>query len=48
MTAHIVLYEKTTMQQMQKIKAGVKHELEHQNIHHITLETETKSNSYQN
>ena len=43
LTAHLVVDEKTTMPQIQKIKAQVKHELEHENIHHATLETETKS-----
>ena len=42
LTAHLVVDEKTTMPQIQKIKAQVKHELEHENIHHATLETETK------
>ena len=42
MTAHLIVNEKTTMQQIQQIKAHVKHELEHENIHHATLETETK------
>ena len=43
MTAHLIVDEKTTMQQIQQIKAKVKHELEHENIHHATLETETKA-----
>ena len=42
MTAHLIVDEKTTMQQMQQIREQVKHELEHENIHHATLETETK------
>ena len=42
LTAHLIVEEETTMQQMQKIKAQVKHELEHENIQHATLETETK------
>ena len=42
LTAHLIVDQKTTMQQMQKIKAQVKHELEHENIHHATLETEIK------
>lgn len=42
MTAHLTVDEKNTMQQIQKIKGEVKHELEHENIHHATLETETK------
>ena len=43
LTAHLIVDEKTTLQQIQKIKAEVKHELEHENIHHATLETETKN-----
>ena len=42
MTAHLIVDEKTTMQQIQQIKTQIKHELEHENIHHPTLETETK------
>ena len=42
MTAHLIVDEKTTLQQIQQIKAQVKHELEHENIHHATFETETK------
>ena len=42
MTAHLIVDEKTTMQQIQQIKTQIKHELEHENIHHATLETETK------
>ena len=42
MTAHLIVDEKTTIQQIQQIKEQVKHELEHENIHHATLETETK------
>ena len=38
MTAHLLVDEKTTMQQMQNITEQVKHELEHENIHHATLE----------
>ena len=40
LTAHIVVDKKTTMEQIQKIKDHLKHELEHQNIQHTTLEPE--------
>lgn len=40
LTAHLVLSRDTTMEQETKIKHNLKHELEHKNIHHITLETE--------
>ena len=43
LTAHIMVDEKATMQQIQQIKEHLKHELEHQKIHHVTLETETKN-----
>lgn len=44
-TAHIIVNEQATMEQIQKIKEELKHELSHQNIHHITLEIETTSTS---
>ena len=40
MTVHIVLDNNTTIEIEQKIKATLKHELKHQNIQHITIETE--------
>lgn len=40
LTAHLVLAENATIDEEQKIKRELKHELLHQNIHHITLETE--------
>ena len=43
LTAHLMVGEKTTMQQIQEMKEHLKHELQHQNIHHVTLETETKN-----
>ena len=43
LTAHLIVDEKTTMKQIQEIKEHLKHELQHQNIHHITFETETKN-----
>lgn len=41
LTAHIIVDNKISMEQMQQIKDKVKHELEHQNIQHITLEMES-------
>jgi cobalt-zinc-cadmium efflux system protein len=43
LTAHLVLYSNITQQQAQKIKDDLKHALEHKNIHHITLETESEN-----
>jgi cobalt-zinc-cadmium efflux system protein len=43
LTAHLVLSENATMEQEQKIKHAVRHQLEHKNIHHITLETEREN-----
>ncbi len=43
LTAHLVLEENITNEQEQKIKAKLKHELLHQNIAHITLETEREN-----
>jgi len=40
LTAHLVLTDGTTIAQEQQIKHSLKHELEHNNIHHITLESE--------
>lgn len=45
LTAHLIVTEQMTMKQIQEIKENFKHELEHQNIHHVTLETETKNAS---
>ena len=43
MTAHLVLEQGITTDQEQIIKHKLKHELEHTNIHHITLETEREN-----
>ena len=43
LTAHIVVDEKASMNELEKIKKAVKHELEHLNIHHSTLEFEQPS-----
>ncbi len=40
LTAHLVLARETTTDEELKIKNMLKHEIEHNNIHHITLETE--------
>ncbi len=40
MTAHVVLAHDISIEEEQQIKSKLKHELLHQNIHHITLETE--------
>ena len=41
LTAHVVVAETSTIQETQRIKQQLKHELEHQNIQHATFETET-------
>lgn len=43
LTAHLVVDERNTMQQTEAIKDQLRHALLHQNIQHITLETETKN-----
>lgn len=43
LTAHIVVDENAKMDELEKIKKTVKHELEHLNIHHSTLEFEQAS-----
>jgi cobalt-zinc-cadmium efflux system protein len=40
MTAHLVLKENLTREQEQEIKHRLRHEMEHNNIRHVTLETE--------
>jgi cobalt-zinc-cadmium efflux system protein len=40
LTAHLVLEKNITIEQEQKIKHELRGQLEHMNIHHITLETE--------
>jgi len=43
LTGHVVLKKEIGMEDQEKIKKEIKHELLHQNIHHVTLETETES-----
>ena len=43
LTAHLVLDSNINLQQEQKIKYNLKHILEHENIHHVTLETEREN-----
>jgi cobalt-zinc-cadmium efflux system protein len=40
MTAHLVINEDVSPEQLQVIKTQFRHQMEHENIHHITLETE--------
>ena len=40
LTAHLVLASNISQHQQMEIKKVLKHELAHNNIHHITLETE--------
>ena len=41
LTAHLVISNQTSAEKLQQIKERFRHELEHQNIQHATLETET-------
>lgn len=43
MTAHLVLESDLTEKQIVEIKHKLKHELEHNNIHHVTFETELQN-----
>lgn len=43
MTAHLILENNLTDTEIVKIKEAVKHELEHLNIQHVTLETDVRS-----
>ena len=40
LTAHLVLTQKISIEQEQEIKHKIRHELEHHNIQHVTIETE--------
>lgn len=42
-TAHLMVDSSATMHELEKIKASVKHSLEHLNIQHVTLEMETSA-----
>ena len=42
MTAHIIIHSDVGMEQLDLLKKNIKHELEHVNIHHATLEFETE------
>ena len=41
LTAHVVVADNQSMREIESIKKQLKHEFQHQNIHHVTLETET-------
>jgi cobalt-zinc-cadmium efflux system protein len=43
MTAHIIIHPNTGIEQQNLIKKNIKHELEHVNIQHATLEFETEN-----
>jgi cobalt-zinc-cadmium efflux system protein len=43
MTAHIIIHPNTGIEQLNRIKKNIKHELEHANIQHATLEFETEN-----
>lgn len=43
MTAHLILENDLTEKQVTKLKSNLKHELEHMNIGHVTLETESQN-----
>ncbi len=45
MTAHVVLKENVSHEQELRIKHDLRHELEHNNIQHVTLETERENES---
>lgn len=42
MTAHLLLEEKLTEKEVAHLKHEIRHELEHLNVQHVTLETETR------
>ena len=42
MTAHVILDKDYTLEEISKLKKDIKHDLEHENVQHITLEFETE------
>ena len=42
MTAHVIIHPENGMEQLNILKTNIKHELEHVNIHHATIEFETE------
>jgi cobalt-zinc-cadmium efflux system protein len=42
MTAHVIIHPDNGMEQLNILKTNIKHELEHVNIHHATIEFETE------
>ena len=42
MTAHVIIHPESGMDQLNFLKMKIKHELEHVNIHHATIEFETE------
>jgi len=42
MTAHVIIHPDNGMEQLNILKTKIKHELEHVNIHHATIEFETE------
>ena len=42
MTAHVIIHQDNGMEQLNILKTKIKHELEHVNIHHATIEFETE------
>lgn len=43
MTAHLIVEDGMNEKEIGELKHTLKHELEHNNIHHATLETESQS-----
>jgi len=45
MTAHVIIHPESGMEQLNILKLKIKHELEHVNIHHATIEFETEDDN---
>ena len=45
MTAHVIIHPESGMDQLNFLKMKIKHELEHVNIHHATIEFETEDDN---
>lgn len=46
MTAHVILDQDYSLDEISKLKKELKHDLEHENIQHVTLEFETENDGY--
>lgn len=48
LTCHAVVYEKMTIEESEKMLRKIEHDLEHLNIHHVTIQLETPAHKHDN